>query len=74
MVLTNIQNRYLRKNTVYKDLIFNNKKGMKVKYLYVLKKPNKIITWFTTNPDYAEYARKCGLIVTCKSFKSRIIK
>ena len=74
MVLTDIQTRYLNKNIVYTGLFLSNNKELKVKYLYVMKKPRDIMTWFTTNPDFAEYASRCGLIVTCKSFKSRIIK
>ena len=42
--------------------------------MYVIKKPHKLITLFTTNPDFAEYASRCGLIVTCRSIKSRMIK
>jgi hypothetical protein len=74
MVLTDIQNRYLSKKVVYTGLTHNKKIGMKIKYLYALKKPKRLITWYTTNPDFAEYASRCGMIVTCRSIKSRIIK
>ena len=74
MAQTFIQNRYLCKNIVYTGLINNKKRNRKIKYIYVIKKPNKLITLFTTNPDFAEYASRCGLIVTCRSIKSRMIK
>lgn len=60
------------KNLFYSNFINIKKRQSHTKYLFVIKKPHKIITWFTTNPYIAEFASRNGLIVTCKTTKSRI--
>ena len=74
MVSLEIQTKIADRDTFYSYFIHSRKKETSIKFLYMIKKPRKIITWFTTNPEVAEYASRCGLMVTCKTIKSRIIK
>lgn len=74
MVSSEIQTKFGYKDSFYLFYLKSRKKETSIKFLYMIKNPKKIITWFTTNPDVAENASRCGLKVTCKSIKSRIIK
>ena len=74
MVSSRIPLKNVYNTSFYSYLIHNIKKEKKIKFLYVIKKPKKIIRWFTTNPEIAEDASRRGSIVTCKSIKNRIIK
>jgi hypothetical protein len=74
MVSLENKTKFNDKNPLYLFYLKGRKKETSIKFLYIIKNPKKIITRFTTNPDVAENASRCGLTVTCKSIKSRILK
>ena len=74
MVSIELQTKFSDKDSFYLFFLKDRKKETSIKFLYIIKHPKKIITRFTTDPDVAENASRCGLTVTCKSIKSRILK